>query len=50
MFKVIKENKIIGVSEESPVLLDKYEIEEDTEHSVFDYLQVNGEYVLTSSA
>ena len=49
MFKVIKENKIIGVSENSPVLFDNYEVQEDTEHSVSDYLQVNGEYVLTSS-
>lgn len=50
MFKILKENKIIGVSEESPVLLDKYEIEQDEEHTVADYTQVNGEYVLTSSA
>ena len=49
MFKVIKDNKIIGVSENKPVLLDSYDIEEDTEHSVSDYLQVNGEYVLTVS-
>ena len=50
MFKVIKDNKIIGISENEPVLLDSYDIEEDTEHSVADYTQVNGEYVLTSSA
>ena len=50
MFKVIKDNKIIGVSENKPVLLDNYEVQEDNEHSVADYLQVNGEYVLTSSA
>lgn len=50
MFKVIKDNKIIGVSENEPVLLDNYNIEEDTEHSVSDYMQVNGEYVLASSA
>ena len=49
MFKIIKDNKIIGVSENEPVLLDNYEVEEDNEHSVADYLQVNGEYVLTSS-
>ena len=49
MFKVIKDNKIIGVSENVPVLLDKYEVLEDTENSVADYMQVNGEYVLTSS-
>ena len=50
MFKVIKDNKIIGVSEQEPVLLDNYDVEEDTEHSVSDYTQINGEYVLTSSA
>lgn len=50
MFKIIKENKIIGVSENNPVLLDKYEVQEETEHTVADYIQVNGEYVLTSSA
>ena len=49
MFKVIKENKIVGVSEQEPVLLDNYDVQEDNEHSVSDYLQVNGEYVLTSS-
>lgn len=50
MFKIIKDNKIMGVSENEPVLLDNYEVQEDAEHSVSDYLQVNGEYVLTSSA
>ena len=50
MFKVLKDNKIIGVSENKPVLLDYYNVKEDTEHSVSDYIQVNGEYVLTSSA
>ena len=49
MFKVIKDNKIIGVSEQEPVLLDNYDVEEDTEHSIADYTQLNGEYVLTSS-
>lgn len=49
MFKIIKDNKIIGVSENEPVLLDNYEVQEDTEHSISDYTQVNGEYVLTSS-
>ena len=49
MFKVIKDNKIVGVTENKPVLLDNYSIEEDTEHTVADYIQVNGEYVLTSS-
>lgn len=49
MFKVIKDNKIIGISKEYPILLDEYVVEEDTEHSVEDYMQVNGEYILTSS-
>ena len=51
MFKAIKDNKIIAINDsgEFPCLV--YDsIEEDTEHSVSDYLQVNGEYVLTSSA
>lgn len=46
MFKVIKDNKIIGISEEYPILLDKYVVEEDTEHSVSDYEQYQGEYLL----
>ena len=49
MFKVIKDNKIIGVSEQEPVLLDNYEVQEDNEHSVSDYMQINGQFVLTSS-
>ena len=50
MVKAIKDNKIIAINEtgEFPCLV--YDsIEEDTEHSISDYLQVNGEYVLTSS-
>ena len=50
MFKIMKGNKIVGVSENKPVLLDNYEVHGDTEHSISDYMQVNGEYVLTSSA
>ena len=46
MYKVIKDNKIIGVSENEPLLLDDYEVIEDTEHTVDDYEQVNGEYLL----
>ena len=51
MFKAIKDNKIIAINEtgEFPCLVHD-SIEEDTEHSVSDYMQVNGEYVLTSSA
>ena len=50
MFKALKDNKIIAINEtdEFP-LLNHDSIEEDTEHSVSDYMQVNGEYVLTSS-
>ena len=51
MFKAIKDNKIIAINEtgDFPCLVyDK--VEEDTEHSVSDYLQINGEYVLISSA
>ena len=50
MFKIMKDSKIVGVSENKPVLLDNYEVQEDNEHSVSDYMQINGEYVLTSSA
>lgn len=46
MYKVIKENKIIGVSENKPKLLDNYEVVEDAEHTCEDYEQVNGEYIL----
>ena len=51
MFKAIKDNKIIAINEtgEFPCLVHD-RVEEDSEHSVSDYLQVNGEYVLTSSA
>ena len=46
MFKVIKDNKIIGISEDYPALLDSYDVEEDTEHSVSDYEQYQGEFIL----
>lgn len=51
MFKALKDNKIIAINEtgEFPCLVHD-SVEEDMEHSVSDYLQVNGEYVLTSSA
>ena len=51
MFKALKDDKIIAINEtgEFPCLVHD-SVEEDTEHSVADYLQVNGEYVLTSSA
>ena len=49
MFKAIKDNKIIAINEtgEFPCLVHD-SVEEDTEHSVSDYLQVNGEYLLKS--
>ena len=51
MFKALKDNKIIAINDsgEFPCLVHD-SVEEDTEHSVSDYVQVNGEYVLTSSA
>lgn len=51
MFKAIKDNKIIAINEDNcfPCLIHD-SVEEDTERSVSDYVQVNGEYVLTSSA
>ena len=51
MFKALKDNKIIAINEtgEFPCLVHD-SVEEETEHSIADYLQVNGEYVLTSSA
>lgn len=50
MFKAIKDNKIIAINEtgEFPCLVND-SVEEDTEHTVVDYMQVNGEYVLISS-
>ena len=50
MFKALKDDKIIAINDsgEFPCLV--YDsIEEDTEHTVADYIQVNGEYVLASS-
>lgn len=50
MFKAIKDNKIIAINETGDFPLMNYEsLEEDTEHSVSDYMQINGEYVLVSS-
>ena len=46
MYKVIKDEKIIGISESQPKLLDNYEIVQDTDHTCEDYEQVNGEYIL----
>ncbi len=48
MYKVIKESKIVGISEEQPKLLDSYDVVEDAEHTCEDYEQYNGEYLLKS--
>lgn len=50
MFKALKDNKIIAINETGvfPCLVFD-SVEEDTEHTVDDYVQVDGEYVLTSS-
>ena len=50
MFKAIKDDKIIAINEsgEFPCLVHD-NVEEDKEHTVADYLQVKGEYVLTTS-
>lgn len=48
MFKVIKEDKIIGISSDYPSLLDNYEVVEDEEHTVEDYEHYKGEYLLKS--
>ena len=48
MFKAIKDNKIIAISDTDNefVCLVKDEVVEDTEHVSDDYDQYNGEYVL----
>ena len=51
MFKAIKDNKIIAINDSGDFqCLVHDSVEEDTERSVSDYVQVNCEYVLTSSA
>ena len=50
MFKAIKDDKIIAINEtgEFPCLV--YDsVEEDTEHQLSDYVQCNGQFVITSS-
>ena len=50
MFKAIKDNKIIAVNDsgEFPCLV--YDtIEEDTEHTLQDYVHCDGQFVLTTS-
>ena len=50
MFKALKDNKIIAINDsgEFPCLVHD-RVEEDTEHTISDYTQINGEYVLTAS-
>ena len=52
MFKAIKNNKIIAISDtdSSFPCLECDSIASEPEYTTADYLQVNGEYVLTSSA
>ena len=47
MFKAIKDNKIISVNETGvfPCMVYDY-VEEDTEHTVDDYVHVDGQFVL----
>ena len=53
MYKVLKDNKIVGVVDNWSETDKKYHpdliIEEDTEHTVDDYMMVGVEYVLISS-
>ena len=50
MFKALKDDKIIAINETGEFPLLNYDsVEEDTEHSISDYLQVNVEFILTVS-
>lgn len=53
MYKVLKDKKIVGVVDNWSETDKKYHpnliVEEDTEHTVDDYIEVGGEYVLISS-
>ena len=47
MFKAIKDNKVIAINEINEFPLLNYDIsEEDAEHSIYDYEQYEGEYIL----
>lgn len=51
MFKAIKDNKIIAVNESGEFPCLGYDTtEEDTEHTVQDYVHCDGQFVLTDSA
>lgn len=52
MFKALKDNKIIAISDTDstfPCLVCDF-IADEPEHTTSDYVQVNGEFVFTSSA
>lgn len=50
MYKALKDNKIIAVNDSGKFLCLVYdEIKEDNEYNVLDYVEVDGEFVLTSS-
>lgn len=50
MFKILKENKIVGVFAEYPknLWVKNVEVVEEDEHAVDDYEQYQGEYLLKS--
>lgn len=52
MYKAIKNNKIIAISESDGVFacMVKDAVVEDNEHIVNDYVEYNGEYLLKSNA
>lgn len=50
MFKAIKDNKIIAISDKADFsLLDFDSVVEEEEHSVEDYVHIDGQFVLTTS-
>ena len=50
MFKAIENGKIVGINETGEFPLMNYDsLEEDTEHQLSDYVQCDGQFVLTVS-
>jgi len=50
MYKALKDNKIIAINEEKEFPCLVYDvIEEDNKHTIKDYIQANGEFVLATS-
>ena len=50
MFKAIENGKIVGINETGEFPLMNYDsLEEDTEHQLSDYVQCDGQFVLTIS-